>query len=60
MAITFGNTVQEFYLEKVRHTQAVRKARLAALKTREDAENWSRKPVPKCVPVSSSRQKNVL
>ena len=38
MAITFGNTVQEFYLEKVRHTQAVRKARLAALKTREDAE----------------------
>ena len=38
MAITFGNAVQEFYLEKVRHTQAVRKARLAALKTREDAE----------------------
>ena len=38
MAITFGNAVQEFYLEKVRYTQAVRKARLAALKTREDAE----------------------
>ena len=38
MAITFGNAVQEFYLEKVRHTQAVRKARLAALKTRADAE----------------------
>ena len=38
MAITFGNAVQEFYLEKVRHTQAVRKARLASLKTREDAE----------------------
>ena len=38
MAITFGNAVQDFYLEKVRHTQAVRKARLASLKTREDAE----------------------
>ncbi|MBR4664549.1 MAG: acetylxylan esterase, partial [Lentisphaeria bacterium] len=40
MAITFGNAVQEFYLEKVRHTQAVRKARLASLKTREDAEKF--------------------
>lgn len=38
MAITFGNAVQEFYLEKVRHTQAVRKARLSSLKNREDAE----------------------
>lgn len=38
MAITFGNAVQEFYLEKVRRNQAERKARLAALKTRADAE----------------------
>ena len=38
MAITFGNSLQEFYLEKVRRNQAERKARLAALKTREDAE----------------------
>ncbi len=40
MAITFGNAVQDFYLEKVRHTQAVRKARLASLKTKEDAEKF--------------------
>jgi len=38
MAITFGHAVQDYYLEKVRRNQAERKARLAALKTREDAE----------------------
>ena len=38
MDITFGNSVQEFYLEKVRRNQMERKARLAALKTKEDAE----------------------
>ena len=38
MSITFGNAVQEFYLEQVRRNQAERKARLAALKTRADAE----------------------
>jgi len=38
MAITFGQAVQDYYLEKVRRNQAERKERLAALKTREDAE----------------------
>ena len=38
MAITFGNAVQEFYLEKIRSNQSARKARLAALKTKADAE----------------------
>ncbi|MBQ9337118.1 MAG: acetylxylan esterase [Lentisphaeria bacterium] len=51
MAITFGNSLQEFYLEKVRRNQAERKARLAALKTREDAEKLvkeTREKVRKC------------
>lgn len=38
MAITFGQAVQDYYLEKVRRNQAERKERLATLKTREDAE----------------------
>ncbi len=38
--ITFGNAMQNFYLEKVRANQARRKARLAALKTRADAEKF--------------------
>ena len=38
--ITFGNAMQNFYLEQVRRNQAQRKARLAALKTREDAEKF--------------------
>jgi len=37
MAAVFGHTVQDFYLEMVRRNQAERKARLAALKTAEDA-----------------------
>ena len=36
--ITFGNAVQEFYLEKIRLNQQERKKRLAMLKTRGDAE----------------------
>ena len=36
--ITFGSTVQDFYLEKVRFNQQERKKRLGSLKTREDAE----------------------
>ena len=36
--ITFGSTVQDFYLEKVRSNQQERKKRLGSLKTREDAE----------------------
>ena len=38
MAITYGTAVQDFYLEQVRNNQKIRKARLAALKTRADAE----------------------
>ena len=38
MAITFGQAVQDYYLEKVRRNQAERKKRLEELKTREDAE----------------------
>ncbi|MBQ6598949.1 MAG: acetylxylan esterase [Lentisphaeria bacterium] len=58
MAITFGNAVQEFYLEKVRHTQAVRKARLASLKTREDAEKFvaeTRARVRTCFPFPAEK-----
>ena len=36
--ITFGNAVQDFYLEKIRLNQRERKKRLGMLKTREDAE----------------------
>lgn len=35
--ITFGNSVQEFYLRSVRKNYYDRKAKLAALKTKEDA-----------------------
>ena len=58
MAITFGNAVQEFSLEKVRHTQAVRKARLASLKTREDAEKFvaeTRAKVRACFPFPAEK-----
>ena len=51
MQITFGNSVQDFYLEQFRRNQAERKARLAALKTREDAEKFVadiRKKVRSC------------
>ena len=36
----FGNSVQEFYLEKVRAIHAERAERIAALKTRGDAESY--------------------
>ena len=36
----FGNSVQEFYLEKVRKVHAERAQRIAALKTRADAEKY--------------------
>lgn len=51
MQIAFGNAVQDFYLEKFRRNQAERKARLDALKTRQDAENFVadiRKKVRSC------------
>ena len=38
MAITYGTAVQDFYLEQVRNNQKIRKARLASLKTKADAE----------------------
>lgn len=36
----FGNSVQEFYLEKVRQVHAARAVRIAALKTKADAEAY--------------------
>ena len=38
MTFTYGTSVQDFYLEQVRKNQQIRKARLASLKTKEDAE----------------------
>ena len=40
MTPLFGNSVQEFYLEKVRKVHAERALRIAALKTRADAEKY--------------------
>ncbi|MBR6471264.1 MAG: acetylxylan esterase [Victivallales bacterium] len=40
MTPLFGNSVQEFYLEKVRKVHAERAERIAALKTRADAEKY--------------------
>ena len=39
--IMFGNSVQEFYLRAVRRNYRERKARLASLKTREDALQYN-------------------
>ena len=46
MVVTFGHSVQDYYLEQVRRNQAERKARLAALKTAEDARELVAGPVP--------------
>lgn len=40
MTITFGNSVQEFYLREFRKNSEARKAVLASLKTKQDALNY--------------------
>ncbi len=41
MTPLFGNAVQDYYLDLVRKNHRERKARLAALKTKEDAERYA-------------------
>ncbi len=41
MTPLFGNTVQDYYLDLVRKNYQERKARLAALKTKKDAERYA-------------------
>lgn len=56
--ITFGNSVQEFYLRALRKNYQVRKERLASFKTKEDVLNYIaeiREKVKNCFQIPSER-----